>query len=261
MGSVYKVMGQAVTSEETLTITNKEISSDVVTLTTSTDHLAVVGQPIQIEEADQQLSINNKEIDSNVATLTTSSNHRILTGQNVTVAGVDATFDGTHSVTSVTGNTFSYTLNESDVSYTSATGTVDYADLAFNGTFIVDSTPTTTTFTYDRASDDLSPTSASNFTATHIPWEVVYTCPSSTSAVISNITICNQTELPAKYQLAISDTLDLENKHLIFYNDTLDSFDTIQFTGGITLDDVNKYIMLAGDLENISISVFGAEVT
>lgn len=261
MATTYKVLGQSVTAEQTVNVTNKAISSNTVTLTTGTAHKIIVGQPVTLSEAAQQLNITNKALTSNVATLTTSVDHRILVGQNVTVASVDATFDGIYSVTAVTSNTFSYAKVAADVASTAASGTVDYFDLAFNGTFIVDSDPTSTTFTYTTASADLTSTAASNFTATSVPWVVVYTCPVGTSAIISNITICNQTELPVKYSIAISDSLELGNENILFWNDTLDSFDTIQITGGIVLDATVKYLLVGADFENVSINVFGSEVS
>ncbi len=52
--------------------------------------------------------VNNKSLTSEVATLTTSTNHGFLQGQSVVVTGVDATFNGTYTITSVTSNTFTY---------------------------------------------------------------------------------------------------------------------------------------------------------
>jgi serine protease len=66
-------------------------------------------------------SITNKELSSNVATLT-SSNHGYSIGDKVWVFGVDNTFDGTHTITSVTTNTFSYSKTATDVSSTSVSG-------------------------------------------------------------------------------------------------------------------------------------------
>lgn len=261
MPTIYKVLGQSVTADQTINVTNKAIASNVVTLTTDVAHKIIVGQPVTLSEAAQVLNITNKALTSNVATLTTASNHRILVGQNVTVAGVDATFNGTYGVTAVTANTFSYAKINANIASTSATGTVTYSDLAFNGTYIVDSDPTATTFTYTTASADLASTAASSFTATSVPWVTVYECPALTSTVVSNITICNQTELPTKYSIAISDSLSLGNENILFWNDTLDSFDTIQITGGIVLDETVKYLLVGADLENVSINVFGSEVT
>jgi hypothetical protein len=53
--------------------------------------------------------VNNKSLTSNVATITTASAHGFEAGQHVGVAGVDATFNGTYTITTVGSNTtFSY---------------------------------------------------------------------------------------------------------------------------------------------------------
>jgi Baseplate J-like protein len=75
-------------------------------------------------DEDQTFTINNKALTSNVATLTTSANHNLIVGQTVSVTGVDTTFNGTYVVTGVTSNTFSYALVSATVSSTSATGAV-----------------------------------------------------------------------------------------------------------------------------------------
>ena len=64
-------------------------------------------------------SINNKALTSNVATLTTSAAHNFCTGMEVTVSGVDATFNGTYTITAVpTSTTFTYAKTASDVAST-----------------------------------------------------------------------------------------------------------------------------------------------
>lgn len=65
---------------------------------------------------DQTFSINNKLLVSNVATLTTTATHPYLVGETVVVTGVDSTFNGTYTITApVTSNTFSYTKVNANV--------------------------------------------------------------------------------------------------------------------------------------------------
>ncbi len=262
MPNVYKVLGKAVSASATLNITNKAVSSNIVTLTSASAHNIVVGQPITLTEAALVNNISNKVLTASVATLTTSSSHRIQVGQSVTVAGVDATFNGTYAVTAISAsaNTFSYTKNAANVTSAAATGTVTYLDPVFNGTFIVDSDPTTTTFTYEFPSQNLTSTSAS-ITGTHIPWKVVYTCPAATAAVVSSTAICNQNVRPASYQLAISDSTSVDQEDIVFYNDIIEESDTVVATAGITVDATNKYIMFAADVDAVSINIFGMEIS
>jgi len=72
-------------------------------------------------------SVTNKALTANVATLTTSAAHTIGVAMTVEVTGVDATFNGTYIVTSVpTSTTFTYAKTASNVASTvvSPAGTV-----------------------------------------------------------------------------------------------------------------------------------------
>jgi hypothetical protein len=69
-------------------------------------------------------SISNKELASNVATLTTSVDHEFEPGDTVVVSGVDATFDGTYTILATpTATTFTYAKVDDNVASASATGT------------------------------------------------------------------------------------------------------------------------------------------
>jgi hypothetical protein len=71
-------------------------------------------------------SISNKALTSNVATLTTSTTHGFSAGDIVVVTGVDATFNGTHYITAVpTTTTFTFAKTASNVTSASATGSAD----------------------------------------------------------------------------------------------------------------------------------------
>lgn len=66
--------------------------------------------------------VTNKALTSNVATLTTSQIHGFAVGSIVTVTDVDATFNGTHVITAVTDSTFSFAKTASDVASIAVTG-------------------------------------------------------------------------------------------------------------------------------------------
>ena len=75
------------------------------------------------------VSVTNKALTSNVATLTTSVAHGLGVGQVVTVSGVDSTFNGTYTITVVgSSTTFSYAKTAANVSSTAATGTVTFTN-------------------------------------------------------------------------------------------------------------------------------------
>ena len=69
-------------------------------------------------------TVTNKALTSNVATLTTSAAHGFTAGREVVVAGVDATFNGTYTIVATpTTTTFTYAKTAADVASTAASGT------------------------------------------------------------------------------------------------------------------------------------------
>lgn len=68
---------------------------------------------------EYNFDVDNKSLTSNVATLTTSVAHNISIGDSVIITNVDATFNGTYSVSGVpTSTTFNYSLTNTDVTST-----------------------------------------------------------------------------------------------------------------------------------------------
>lgn len=61
-------------------------------------------------------SITNKALTTNVATLTTSAAHGFVTGQQVVVSGVGAPFDGNWILASASGTTLTYAVTNANVS-------------------------------------------------------------------------------------------------------------------------------------------------
>jgi len=66
-------------------------------------------------------TITNKELTSNVATLTTASAHGLAVSDSIWVEGVDSTFNGQYTVTAATTTTFSYTKAATNVASTAVT--------------------------------------------------------------------------------------------------------------------------------------------
>lgn len=70
-------------------------------------------------------TVTNKALTSNVATLTTSAAHNFTIGMQAVITGVDATFNGEYRITSVpTTTTFTYAKTASNVASTAATGSI-----------------------------------------------------------------------------------------------------------------------------------------
>ena len=259
MPNTYKVLGQIATENNTASIVNKSLTSNVVTMTTSSAHFIPIGQEITIVDQNLSYTVTNKALTSNVATLTIGT-HRFLVGSTITVTGVDATFNGTYTVTSTAPTTVSYSKTASNVTSTASGGTVTGKDPAFNGTFTVTGRPSSTTFTYGYIGSNF--TSASTVgTATFVPWTAVYTCPSNTAAVTSTLVVTNRGSAATTYQIAISSNTYPANKDILVYNDLIDGRDVVTMTLGLTLDSTNKYLLFNGDSANLSFNVFGMEIT
>jgi len=65
------------------------------------------------------VSINNKALTTNVATLQTTTAHGLAVGMEITITGVDATFNGSYTITGVpTTTTFTYAKVASNVTST-----------------------------------------------------------------------------------------------------------------------------------------------
>ena len=68
-------------------------------------------------------TVSNKALTSNVATLTTTAAHTYAVGDVVVVTGVDATFNTTAIVTGVTSTTFTYNKTAANVTSVASSGT------------------------------------------------------------------------------------------------------------------------------------------
>lgn len=81
-------------------------------------------------------TVSNKALTSNVATLTTSAAHGFSVGDVVVVAGVDAVFNGEFTITTTpTTTTFTYAKTNANVTSAAATGTVTRTTQAMSESF------------------------------------------------------------------------------------------------------------------------------
>jgi hypothetical protein len=80
------------------------------------------------------ISITNKALTTNVATLTTSENHSFTTGDYVKISGIDSIFNGIHLITGTpTATTFTYAKTNGNVTSAalSPNGEAQYASGEF----------------------------------------------------------------------------------------------------------------------------------
>ena len=118
--------GGGSTSAENLTVTNPMVFTGTGN-NADTQDLGFIGE-YSATVVVSTATVNNKALTDNVATLTTAAAHNFLVGDRITVAGVDATFNGTYALTAVpTSTTFSYAKTASNVTSAavSPTGTAD----------------------------------------------------------------------------------------------------------------------------------------
>lgn len=74
-------------------------------------------------------TVSNKALTNNIATLTTAAAHGFTAGDSVVVASVDSTFNGTYTIDTVPSTvTFTYAKTASNVVSTSATGSATVAN-------------------------------------------------------------------------------------------------------------------------------------
>lgn len=155
-------------------ITSKNITNFVGTLTTSASHGFTIGDTVVISGVDGAAkTVSNKQLTSNVATLTTSAAHGGNIGDVVTVSGVDATFNGVYYIDDVPSNTtFTYEKTAANVVSTVVVGgTVSVAVPipVFDGPHIIVETPTSTTFTVSLSDTDMPTTTVTSATANVTP--------------------------------------------------------------------------------------------
>jgi hypothetical protein len=98
-------------------ITGEDFSQTEFGITGPNDGYIFMEAPATFTE-----TITNKSLTNNVATLTVGT-HEFRVGMPVVVTGVDATFNGTYTITAVTATTFSYAKTNANVTSAAATGT------------------------------------------------------------------------------------------------------------------------------------------
>jgi CDP-diglyceride synthetase len=88
----------------------------------------------------------------------------------------------------------------------------------------------------------------------------LYSTPSSTSAVVSTITICNQSGSSITYRIGLTSSETNPNiSEFLAYGSTVSANDTIALTLGVTMGE-NKFIRVSSSSASVSFMAFGTEV-
>jgi len=89
----------------------------------------------------------------------------------------------------------------------------------------------------------------------------LYTIPSSTSAVVSTITVCNQAASAGSYRIAVRPAgATLAAQHYVAYDVAIAANDTTALTLGITLATTDVVTVYASSA-TMSFSAFGSELS
>lgn len=88
----------------------------------------------------------------------------------------------------------------------------------------------------------------------------LYTVPSATQAVISCLSICNQSSSAATFRIAIRPAgATLAAQHYVVYGATVPANDSIEMNNGWTLGATDVVTVYASSA-NLSFSAFGSEI-
>jgi hypothetical protein len=89
----------------------------------------------------------------------------------------------------------------------------------------------------------------------------VYTVPSSTTAIISSIVVVNRGTDGTTFRLSVRPNgATVESKHYVAYDVPISRNDSTVLSFGITMDAADV-ITINGANNNLSVSVFGTEIT
>ncbi len=87
------------------------------------------------------------------------------------------------------------------------------------------------------------------------------TCPSATSVVVSQLTVCNAGSTARTFTIATHTGTSYAAGTYVVYQYTLAPNDTYIHPNGITLDATNKYLLVSSSHADVNFSAFGMEVT
>jgi hypothetical protein len=157
-------------------------------------------------------TVSNKALTSNIATLTTSTDHTYLAGDVVVVSGVDATFNGTFNIIAVpTTTTFTYAKVNANVTSAVATGSAavsarrKFSGLARDASdgvikaFKDATTKPTSTINFSEAGLDYADVRVGGLTASSL---TVGDVSATEIGYLDGVTSAIQTQLNAKANLA-----------------------------------------------------------
>ena len=164
---------------------------------------------------------------------------------------------GTTTVTGTVASTSGYAIGDI-LTISGATGT---EQVKLNGVWSIASVPTGTTFTFVVTTSVTAGTLTTTLgTTTKASLVTLYTVPSATSTVCSTLVICNQ-GASTVFRVAVRPAgAALEPKHYLIVDNTINQYDSVFLTLGVSLATTDVVSVYAG-ATNVSFNLFGSELT
>ena len=164
---------------------------------------------------------------------------------------------GTTTVTGTVASTSGYAIGDI-LTISGATGT---QQVKLNGVWSIASVPTGTTFTFVVTEVVTAGTLTTTLgTTTKASLVTLYTVPSATSTVCSTLVICNQ-GVSTVFRVAVRPAgAALEPKHYLIVDNTINQYDSVFLTLGVSLATTDVVSVYAG-ATSVSFSLFGSELT
>jgi cytoskeletal protein CcmA (bactofilin family) len=199
-------------------------------------------------------TVTNKSLTNNVATLTTSAAHNYRVGDVVVVSGVDATFDGTYAITSVpTSTTFTYARTAANVASQADTGGTDVQKRRVYDGIVRDATDNVIKFFQNLV---VKPTSTVDFAEAGITYADIKVDDIDADAITAtgNLTIATNklTVNASSGAVSINDALTVGG--LATFNGGFSTSNTATFTGGAAFSGTTDVQELREQVVNPSIA-------
>jgi hypothetical protein len=198
-------------------------------------------------------TVTNKALTNNVATITTTGSHTYRVGDRVAVADVDATFDGTYAITSVTSNTFTYAKTAANVASQADTGTTSVEGRRVYDGIVRDTTDNVVKFFQNLV---VKPTSTVDFAEAGITYTDIKAGGISAEEITAtgNLTIATDKLIvnAASGAVTVANTFSVTGVSTL--NGGINSSGTLAFTGGASFSGTTDVQEIREQVVNPSIS-------
>jgi hypothetical protein len=198
-------------------------------------------------------TVTNKALTNNVATITTTGSHTYRVGDTVVVASVDATFDGTYAITGVTSNTFTYAKTAANVASVADTGTTSVEKRRVYDGIARDATDNVVKFFQNLV---VKPTSTVNFAEAGVTYADIKVDDIDADAITGtgNLTIATDKLIvnAASGAVTVANTFSVTG--IATLNGGINSSGSLNFTGGASFSGTTDVQELRETVANPSIA-------